>query len=345
MLRIQLKRDPYIIAEAGVNHNGSLQLAKQLVDMAVEADADCVKFQAFSADELIVKGTPQCDYQQVSGDADQYDMLKKLELPESDFEGLAAYCDARDIDFMATPFSVRWVKFLDELGVPMMKIASGNLQHTELLEAAGATELPVLFSIGMTDYEDISGVYDTLYFAGATQIGVMQCTTLYPTPLKCLNLEVIRRLSELYSTVGLSDHSTSMITGAAAVGVGATVLEKHITLDCQMAGPDHASSLDAPHFGRYVEFARSAHEMLGSSDKVCLAEEKPIKELVTMSVVAAREIKAGTVITSDDLTVKRPGTGVPANQIDRLIGATAGKDIKAGEIFSDRVIQLVQAGA
>ncbi|MCP4708940.1 MAG: radical SAM protein [Planctomycetes bacterium] len=314
---------PYIIAEAGVNHNGKVETALKLVKAAKEAGADCVKFQAFMAEELVIKETAKADYQKGCGaeGESQYEMLKRMELGVEDFRKIMDYCDELGIDFLVTPFSVGWVMKLEELGVGAFKVGSGNLGVGPLLEAMGETGLPVIVSTGMADIEEVRGTLRRLRGAGCGEIAVLHCVSLYPTPLEKVNLKVIGTLAkEFRRPVGFSDHTVETITGAWAVATGATILEKHLTLNKEMEGPDQKMSLEPKELAEYITQAKLARLAIGSAQKKPISEELKMKETARMSVVARKAIKAGDEFSWDNLTIKRPGTGVPAGNIEAMIG-------------------------
>ena len=337
MKKIDGMKYPYIIAEAGVNHNGQLATAMELVKAAREAGADCIKFQAFTAGELVVKNTEKAQYQKRSGPKgeSQYDMLQRLELKESDFAAIKKHCDELEIDFLVTPFSPRWVRVFYEMGVTAFKTGSGNLNDTALLEAIGQTHLPVIISTGMSDLNEVDKALAVLRKFGSERLSVLHCVSLYPTQLEQANLNAVKTLAEhTHLPTGFSDHTEELITGALAVAAGAVILEKHFTLDKKMDGPDHSMSLVPEELREYIRLARQAEKACGDGQKNLLTAEEKTKEAVRMSVVAATFIKAGTKITPEMITIKRPGTGIPAERIDVVINATATRDIEPDHIIN-----------
>ncbi|MBN2377377.1 MAG: N-acetylneuraminate synthase family protein [Sedimentisphaerales bacterium] len=322
---------PYVIAEAGVNHNGQMETAMELLEAAKEAGADCVKFQAFCADELVVKDAPKAEYQKRSGPAgeSQYEMLRRCELGAADFAAIKQRCDELGIDFLVTPFSVRWVEVLKGMGVAAYKIGSGNLAMLELLAAIGRTGKPVILSTGMSDLDQVQQAIAVLQKAGCGGFAVLHCVSLYPTRLDQVNLRAMATLGEQTGLpVGFSDHTTDEITGAVAVAAGAEILEKHLTLDRNMEGPDHAMSMEPEQMRRYVAMARQGRAALGSGRKEPLSEELAIREKVMLSVASATFIPAGTIITAEMLTEMRPGTGIPGAEKLNLTGRRAVRDIE-----------------
>jgi len=342
MKKINGKKCPYIIAEAGVNHNGQLATALELVRAAREAGADCIKFQAFTAGELVVKNTEKAQYQKCSGPKgeSQYDMLQRLELKESEFAAIKKYCDELEIDFLITPFSPRWVQMFYEMGVAAFKIGSGNLNDTALLEAIGRTHLPVIISTGMSDLNEVDRALNIFRKAGSDCLAVLHCVSLYPTRLEQANLNAVKTIAEhTHLPTGFSDHTEELITGALAVAAGAVILEKHFTLDKKMEGPDHKMSLVPEELAEYIRLARLAGQACGDGQKKPLTAEEKMKETVRMSVVAATFIKAGTKITPEMITIKRPGTGIPAGQMDVVINATTTRDMEPDHIINPNDIK------
>jgi len=328
---------PYIIAEAGVNHNGDLQTALRLVEAAKGSGADCVKFQAFTAEELTTKQAVKAAYQHCCGSPgeSQYDMLKRCELTEKDFAAIKQHCDKQGIDFLATPFSARWVRVLAQMGITALKIGSGNITCQDFLKEIAETHLPVIMSTGMAYMPEVHQALDHLRRFGSSTIAVLHCVSLYPTTLAQINLATLAVMKQqLQVKVGFSDHTEDIITGALAVTAGAEILEKHITLDKNMDGPDHRMSLQPDQMFEYVKLTRQGAIAYGTGCKEPLPQELQIKQNVRMSVVAAQDIKAGTIITGQMLTTKRPGTGIPAEKIDNVVDAIAKNDIKAGQLIS-----------
>ncbi|MBN1436435.1 MAG: N-acetylneuraminate synthase family protein [Sedimentisphaerales bacterium] len=323
---------PYVIAEAGVNHNGDVSLALELVAAAKEAGADCVKFQAFSAEELVTKEAAKAEYQQNCGQAgeSQCEMLKRYEFTRNAFAQIKQRCDELGIMFLATPFSTRWVDVLCELGVSAIKVGSGNIESGNLLDVIGQTGLPLIVSTGMSTLDEVDRTVARLRNAGSNELAVLHCVSLYPTRLDQVNLRAIATLqSHTQLTTGFSDHTCEIITGALAVAAGAQILEKHFTLDKAMDGPDHQASLEPNELREYITLAQQAMTARGSGDKGPLPEELPVKNLVRFSVVTAKFIKAGSVITQDMVTTKRPGIGISAEELELVIGAKALRDMEA----------------
>jgi len=352
------KTYPYIIAEAGVNHNGQMDIAIRLVDAAKQAGADCVKFQAYTTAELVTHSAGKASYQQCCGAnaESQYEMLKRYELTFEQFSKIKLHCVTIGIDFLVTPFSPQWVKRFEDINVSAYKIGSGNLQFIELLEAIGQTKKPAFVSKGMSTVEDASRVINILRKSGCDSISLLHCISSYPAKLEDANLKTISMLaSHTGLPVGFSDHTQELETGLLAVEKGAEILEKHLTLDKNLEGPDHAMSLNPEQMKLYIEkaqgFAKKSslerkhaitqNPKLSSLSSIAsgnvlfepLPKELAVKAAAGMSVVAAQTIPKGTVLTRDMLTVKRPGTGISADKIENVIGLTSACDIECDELI------------
>ncbi len=332
------KSKPFIIAEAGVNHNGDLKIAYEMIDVAKEAGADCVKFQSYTAKELSIKSSPKADYQKKSGEKGetQYDMLLRYELKENDFIKLKEYCDKKGIMFLSTPFSSRWVKILFDLGIKAFKVGSGNLKMNELLRSIGRTGLPVILSTGMHYLSEIDDSISVLRSSGCRDLSILHCVTTYPAKLDQINLFTIKSLQERFNLItGFSDHTEEVFTGSLAVASGASILEKHFTLNRKYEGPDHKASLEPLELFKYIKYAKKSAIICGEKcvEKNILEEELKIKAIVRMSLASKVFIKKGTFITMDMLTQKRPGTGIPPKNIAVVIGSIAKRDIQEDEIL------------
>ncbi|MBI9015633.1 MAG: N-acetylneuraminate synthase family protein [Phycisphaerae bacterium] len=334
------KNTPYIIAEAGVNHNGCIYTAIEMIDAAKEAGAHCVKFQAFTTDELVLIDAPTASYQKKNtGAKSQHEMLKKLELSKDDLIELKRRCNEKEIDFMVTPFSANWVEFLTSIGVIAFKIGSGNTTDPFLIEAIGKSHLPVIISTGMCDLGEVRDSIHALRAAGATDMAILHCVSLYPTPLDKLNLKAISTLANLNLAVGFSDHSIETVTGMLAIAAGATILEKHFTLDQKSFGPDHKMSLEPEQLSQYVTGALAAYEAMGDGIKRPCRAEQQTKKAARLSLVAVCDIEPGTKITKSMLTAKRPGSGIPAEQINDVLGKITIEPIKANQLINMKVLQ------
>ncbi|PBQ31521.1 N-acetylneuraminate synthase [Sphingobacteriaceae bacterium] len=322
----------FIIAEAGVNHNGSMQLAKQLVDFAVIAKVDAVKFQTFIAENVISKHAEKADYQkQTTGSSEsQLEMVKKLQLSFDDFIELKAYCKSKNILFLSTPFDMESVDFLKTLEMGLWKIPSGEITNLPYLQKIGAYKEKVIFSTGMSTLGDIENALGVLTEAGTKRedITVLHCNTEYPTPMKDVNLKAMITIKNAFDvTVGYSDHTLGIEVPVAAVAMGATVIEKHFTLDKTMEGPDHKASLDPQELTDMVKAIRNIEAALGTGVKLPSESEKKNTNIARKSIHLARSVKKGQVLTETDLCVKRPGNGINPMLFKDLIGCVAMQDL------------------
>lgn len=321
-----------IIAEAGVNHNGSLDIAKQLVDEAVDAGVDIIKFQTFKADKLVSKDAKKAEYQKQNiGDSDdsQYQMLKKLELSESDHQELVAYCHQKGIRFWSTAFDIESIDFLHSLELGLWKIPSGEITNYPFIKKIALLHEPVIMSTGMCDEDDIRNALDVLLKNGLTkdQITILHCNTQYPTPMKDVNLKAMLTIKHDFETaVGYSDHTRGIEVPIAAVALGAEVIEKHFTLDRNMAGPDHKASLEPQELKAMVQAIRNIESALGTGIKQVSESERGNIAVARKSIVASTYIKKGEPLTDSNLSVKRPGTGISPMLWETVVGTKATKD-------------------
>lgn len=326
-----------IIAEAGVNHNGSIEIAKKLIDVAAKAGADFVKFQTFKADKLVSKDAKKAEYQSINlmdADNSQYNMLKKLELSESMHEGLITYASQKGIQFLSTAFDVESLDYLDQLGLPLFKIPSGEITNKPYLEHIAKKRKPVIMSTGMSDLGEVKSALEVLTLNGLTndQITVLQCTTEYPAPMEEVNLKAMITMAEaLKVKTGFSDHTEGIEISLAAVAMGAMVIEKHFTLDKNMEGPDHQASLEPAELKGLITGIRNIEKALGNGIKTPSTSEIKNKEAARKSIVALKEIKSGEIFSLDNLTVKRPGDGLSPMHWDRVLGKVAKKDFEPDE--------------
>ncbi len=327
-----------IIAEAGSNYNGSPDIARKLVDAAVDAHADVVKFQTFKADLLVTKSTPKAQYQKQGKSDGQsyYDLLKWLEIPDEDWWKLKQYCDQKGIIFMSTPHSGKWsVDILEELGVPAYKLGSGDLTNLPFLEYVARNGKPMIISTGMAVMEEIKEAVQTIRAAGNNQIAVLQCTTSYPLEIENVNLRAMDAIQqEVGAIIGFSDHTLGNEAALAAVARGAKIIEKHLTIDKNLPGPDHKASATPEEFRVLVQGIRTVEKALGRAEKIPTATEQEIAKIARKSIIAARDIPAGTLITDDMLIIKRPGTGLLPRQLKEVIGRRAKENIPPDSIIS-----------
>jgi N-acetylneuraminate synthase/N,N'-diacetyllegionaminate synthase len=327
-----------VIAEAGVNHNGDLGRAREMVAAAAEAGADYVKFQAFSADTLVARGAPTTAYQaEATGETDQVALLRELELGIDGLAALADACRANDIGFLCTPFEVSLTGRLVALGMDRIKIASGELTNTEALKAFAGYRLPLIVSTGMATIDEVAAAVATFRDHGADDITLLHCTSLYPAPPETLNLRAIVTLAERFGLpVGYSDHSLGDTAAVAAVALGATVIEKHFTLDRSLPGPDHRASLEAGELAALVGKLRLVAAALGDGEKRPAAGEAETARVVRRSWHAARDLAPGTVLGDDDLALKRPADGLApgSSPVGRRLGCAraAGAPVRAEDL-------------
>lgn len=327
----------FIIAEAGVNHNGDLAMALLLCDAAKRVGADAVKFQTFRAEDLVVRGAPTAQYQaRQTGDQDQFLMLQRLELSEAQHQRIKAHCDQIGIEFFSTPFSVEAVDMLVALGVSRLKLSSGELTHRALVEHAAATQLPLILSTGMGTMDEIIEAVGWVRGARGDlhDVVVLHCTSAYPAPDSALNLTAIRSMSrDLALEIGYSDHSSGIEASVSAVALGARVIEKHLTLDVTLPGPDHSASLEPLEFAQMVKSIRRVSAMLGDGLKAPLAVELDTARVARRSVVAGLDIAAGEIVTAEKLLCRRPATGIAPRNLPELIGKRALAAISAGSVL------------
>lgn len=326
----------YIIAEAGVNHNGSLEIAKKLVDEAKKAGVDCIKFQTFIAKNLTSKVARKAEYQKKQTDTDenQLDMLKKLELSFDDFIELNEYCKKKDIEFISTAFDFESIEFLEGLDMKVWKISSGDITNLPYLIRVAKLNESVILSTGMSNMEEISSAISVLKNNGAEDITLLHCTTEYPAPFNDVNLRAMNTMKEAFNVqVGYSDHTTGIEIPIAAVALGATVIEKHFTLDRSMKGPDHKASLEPDELKNMVDAIRNIEVALGNGLKEPAESEKKNMAIARKSIVANMNIKKGETFTEENITVKRPGNGISPMKWYEIIGSKAVRDFEEDELI------------
>jgi N,N'-diacetyllegionaminate synthase len=329
-----------IIAEAGVNHNGSIELAKKLVEKAKEAGVDYIKFQTFKASKLVTKAAKQAEYQQKNigkeGDS-QYQMLKKLELSPEEHEVLIDYCRQLGIKFFSTAFDFDSIDYLHSLNLGLWKIPSGEVTNYPFLKRIAAYNEPTILSTGMCDMEDVRAAVEALYKNGLSKenLILLHCNTEYPTPFEDVNLKAMDALRKEFGVeVGYSDHTKGIEVPIAAVALGATVIEKHFTLDRNMEGPDHKASLEPDELKAMVSAIRNIEKAVGGDGTKHVSEsEKKNIAIARKSIVAACDIKAGEEFTEQNLTVKRPGSGISPMRWEEVLGQKAKKDFNEDELI------------
>lgn len=336
--------DPvYIIAEAGVNHNGSLDMALRLVEQAREAGADCVKFQTFRAERIVTASSPKAQYQlEVTDRAEsQFDMLKKLELGRDDFARIKAHCEEVGIHFMSTPYNPEDAELLNELGVDAFKIASGQVVELPFLQQVARYGKRMIVSTGMADMEEVRQAVQAIRATGLTDLVVLQCNTDYPSRVEDVNIRaMITMRDELDVRVGYSDHVPNDHACFAAVALGAEMIEKHFTLDNTLAGPDHSSSLAPAAFKRLVQGIRDIERCLGDGVKRPSERERLNTFGMRRSLVAARDLRAGERITREDVGFKRPANGLSPKYLNDVVGAVLIRDLRTDEPFTREILAL-----
>lgn len=323
----------FIVAEAGVNHNGSMELAKKLVDKAVEAKCDCVKFQTFVAEQVVNKFASKAEYQiyNTKNNESQLQMLKKLELSYENFKELKQYCEKKGILFLSTPFDLDSVDFLASIGIDLFKVPSGEITNLPYLRKINSFKKDVILSTGMSTFEEIQ---DALNVLSDCKVSLLHCTTEYPCPYEAVNLRAMTTMKEKFNLeVGYSDHTKGIEVPVAAVAMGATIIEKHFTLDNTMNGPDHAASLEPEDLKKMVLSIRNIEKALGNGIKEVQEEEIKNKNIARKSIVAKCNIKKGEIFTENNLTVKRPGTGISPMRWDEVLGTKALKDYLQDELI------------
>lgn len=325
-----------IIAEAGVNHNGDIKLAKRLVDEAKLAGADIIKFQTFISDKVVSKNAEKAEYQKnnLKKEENQLEMVRKLELSFEEFEKIYAYCKEKDIKFMSTAFDFDSIEFLDKIGMDIWKVPSGEITNLPYLIKIANLHKPVILSTGMSSMEEIRKCIQILKENGSGEITVLHCTTEYPAPFQDVNLKAMITIKDEFGVkVGYSDHTLGIEVPIAAVALGATVIEKHFTLDRNMEGPDHKSSLEPPELENMVDCIRNVELALGDGIKQPAESEKKNLAIVRKSIVANKNIKAGEVFTKENITVKRPGNGISPMQWFDVLGKVASRDFEEDELI------------
>lgn len=328
-----------IIAEAGVNHNGDIDLAKALIDVAANAGVDFVKFQTFNSKNLVSKKALKAEYQiKNTGDkiSTQLEMLHKLELSKDSHYLLKEYCQTRGVKFLSTGFDLDSLQFLFDFGLELFKIPSGEITNLPYLRKIGGFGKQTILSTGMADMQEISDALNVLVDAGTkkSKITVLHCNTEYPTPMEDVNLGAMKTIGEeLDVQIGYSDHTLGIEVPIAAVAMGATVIEKHFTLNRQMKGPDHKASLEPDELKSMVQSIRNIEVAIGNGEKVPSQSELKNKIVARKSIVALKDIKEGEFLTKENLTVKRPGNGISPMKWDEVLGTKASKNYKEDDLI------------
>jgi len=328
----------FIIAEVGVNHNGSADLAKQLIDVAADSGVDAVKFQTFKAENLVSKNAQKADYQKqtTSASESQFDMIKKLELDVETHKELIAYCQEKDIIFLSTPFDHESIDLLSILKMEIFKIPSGEITNLPYLRHIGSLGKRVILSTGMSNIAEVGEALNILTNAGTAKenITVLHANTMYPTPMEDVNLNAMLTIQKEFSVaIGYSDHTLGIEVDIAAVVLGASVIEKHFTLDKTMVGPDHEASLEPEEIKAMVSAIRNIEKALGSYEKKPSPSESVNIDIVRKSIIASTSIKKGEILSDNNVTTKRPGVGISPMKWDKVIGTVASKDYQMDDLI------------
>lgn len=332
----------FVIAEAGVNHNGDLGLAMKLIDAAVASGADAVKFQTFCAEKVAALSAAKAEYQMAATGAEesQLAMIKKLELPHASFHKLKLYCEESGIIFLSTPFDEESADFLDSIGVIGFKTSSGELTNLDFLQHVARKQKPMIVSTGMAELTEVRAAVDAIRAETSAELVLLHCISNYPANPASVNLRAMQTLKQEFGcAVGFSDHTMGIEIALAASSLGARVIEKHITLDRKMAGPDHSASLEPQEFAAMVHGIRKIECALGDGIKHPAAEELPVMQVARRSLVASRDIPAGTTLAAEHIAVLRPGTGMAPAMRKSLIGRNTRRDVRAGTLFTHEMLQ------
>lgn len=326
----------FIIAEAGVNHNGDINIAKKLVDKAKEAGVDAIKFQTFRAENLVTKEAPKAEYQkETTGDGSQFEMLKKLELSLEDHITLKRYCEEKGIMFISTPFDFESVDLLEKTDVSLYKVSSGDLTNLPLLSYIANKNKPIILSTGMANLGEVEEAVETISKAGNDRTILLHCTSNYPTAYEEVNLRAMLTMKEAFKLpVGYSDHTIGIEIPIAAVALGAKVIEKHFTLDRNMKGPDHRASIEPDELKIMVRSIRNIELAMGDGIKRCNKSEENIRKVARKSIVAGRDISKDEVITINNISFKRPEFGLKPKYVDLVVGKKARRNIKVNEFIT-----------
>lgn len=326
----------YIIGEAGVNHNGSLELAKKMIEVAKAAGVDAIKFQTFQAEKLVTALSKKAEYQEkATGNAEsQLEMLKKLELTQNEFIEVKRHCKTVGIEFLSTPFDLESIDFLYRMGISQWKIPSGEITNLPYLIKIARTRLPAILSTGMSTFKEVAKAVDVLKEHGSSEIVLLHCTTEYPTPYEEVNLNAMLTMKNaLNLPVGYSDHTMGIEIPVAAVAMGATIIEKHFTLDRNTEGPDHKASLEPDELEAMVKAIRHVERAMGNGIKKPAQTEKKNINIARKSIVASKKIEKDELFTEENLTAKRPGDGISPMKWFEVLGTRAKRDFEEDELI------------
>jgi len=327
----------FLIAEAGVNHNGDLSIAKRLIDVASEVKVDAIKFQTFKAEELLLKNTSKAKYQKINTDNNEnfYEMIKKYEFTKEDFQSIVNYCKEKNIIFLSTPFDHSSVQWLEEFNVPAYKVGSGDMNNFPLLKLICSKRKPIFISTGMATLKEVKETIEFIRSNNIEEIVLFQCTTDYPTSLEDVNLNVIDTYKNEFSNllIGFSDHSLGITASIGAAAKGVKVIEKHFTLDKEMKGPDHKASLDPKELKEWVEQIRALEKALGTFEKKPSKAELEIAKIARKSIVSIKALNKGDVLDETNIAVKRPGDGISPVEFEKIIGKRAKRNISTDTVI------------
>ncbi|MFD1178864.1 N-acetylneuraminate synthase [Paenibacillus puldeungensis] len=328
------RKSTYIIAEIGVNHNGSKKMAFDLIDQAIASGADAVKFQTFISEKLVTSKAKKAEYQKKTTlpDESQLDMLKKLELSFEDFADLKRYCAKKKVDFLSTPFDEESADFLYSIGVDGFKIGSGDMNNIPFIKKIDRYHLPIILSTGMSDLDEVGYSLQNIQFS---PLALLHCTSEYPAPLEEVNLLAMKTMeSSFKKIVGFSDHTKGKEAALTAVALGAKIIEKHFTLDRNLEGPDHKASMEPKDFLQLVKSIREVEQILGDGIKRIMPSERNTKSVARKSIVSSKKLSIGDVIRESDLMTKRPGTGLEPKHFYDLIGKVVIREVAAEQMIS-----------
>ena len=331
-----MARRPYIIAEAGINHNGEFKLAKKLVDEAVKAGADCVKFQTFVPEKLVSRYAEKADYQKAFTDENesQLSMLKKLELSYDDYRNLAKYAASQGIDFCTTAFDEESIRLVHELGCKFWKIPSGEITNYPYLVQVASYQEPIVMSTGMSNLDEVEEAVNIIGKYSSATLILLHCNTEYPTPFCDVNLLAMKRLQEKFQClVGYSDHTPGIEIPSSETAIGAVIIEKHFTLDRNMPGPDHKASITPKELCELIEKVRNVETALGNGIKILQKSEEKNVDIARKSIVASCNIKKGDILSMENITTKRPGNGISPMRWNEVLGKKAIRDFKEDELI------------
>lgn len=330
----------FVIAEVGINHNGDMDMARSLIDAAVNAGADAVKFQSFIAEELVTASAPKAEYQEGSSGKSQREMLEPYELSPEQHRELQSYCEKHGITFLSTPFDSQSLSLLDDLNVPAIKIGSGELTNTPFLREIAELNRPMIVSTGMSTMEEVEAAVEAIRDASTdVPLALLHCVSLYPTDIGIANLSAMQAMDDRFEIpIGFSDHTTQVETMGFAVAMGATIVEKHLTLDRSLPGPDHEASLEPDELDRAIDIVRNAERAKGSSEKQPVGDEIDTAFIARKSLHATTDIKAGTTITSDHIEITRPANGLQPGRYEDILGYRLSESLAPGDPITDEVL-------